>query len=106
MIKEVNLSITLSADTLATVKKVSKIAVGTEVGDISYHSVDFVIKSDVGVLGSTFIVSSDKLPESGVFEFEEGMEIMISPNGDVQQAISPSKPTNARTPTSKSTSLD
>lgn len=106
MIKEVNLSITLSADTLATVKKVSKIQTNTEAGDISYHVVDFAIKSDVGAIGSTFIVSPDKLPESGVFEFEEGMEIMISPNGDVQQAISPSKPTNSRTPTSKSTNLD
>ena len=106
MIKEVKLSITLSADTLATVKKVSKIQADTEAGDTTWIVVDFVIKSDVGALGSSFTVPSDKLAESGAFELKEGMEIVISPNGDIQQAISPSKPSNSRTPTSKSTNLD
>lgn len=106
MIKEAKLNITLSADTRATITKITEVVAAVENGNNSYYAVDFVIKSDAGTLGSTFIVTVEELLNGDDMVLKEGMEVMISPNGDVQQAISPSKPTNARTPTSKSTNLD
>lgn len=104
MIKKVKLNITLSADTWATIKKVTEVT--EDGGNDRYFIVDFTIKSDVGTLGSTFTITADELLKEGSFELKEGLAVVISPNGDVQQAISPSKPTNARTPASKSMNLD
>lgn len=94
MFKQTQLSITLSAETTAVVKKVTSAA--------DFTIVDFTITTSAGSIGSSFTVPTGDLTT----ELKEGMKILISPNGDVQQHTEPSKPSNARTPTQKSVNLD